>query len=376
MDEIKSLILQGLVSVNEKVDEHYKALDQDVKRIGDRLQDVEQKSATVRRDPGLVQPQGSSRVEAIKSAMNTDGFRTFRGGAMTSGPMSLGLELKALTSLQGSPETPQVGYDVQPDNIGVQTQVMRPLSILSVLQTRATTSNTIGYNRISFAGSAMAGYQEGEGTEKTEAELASAWNEAPVQTIAVHTTLSKQVLDDEPQLAQAVENLLRYGLANKVDAELMNGDGAQFHIEGLLTQATAATATATAAADRIGQVSSAMQATGYSPSVVFVNPADWFTISSERAEGDGHYVAGGWNAPASPNIYGLRVVPSAVVPIGEALVMDPAVAMVAVRQQPTVEMTREHNGNFTKNLVTILAETRLGLVVTDPAGLRSVSLTA
>lgn len=126
-------------------------------------------------------------------------------------------------------------------------------------------------------------------------------------------------------------------------------------------------------ADRIGAASAYLQAEGYTPGVVFLNPQDWFAIASERTL-QNEYVAAGWTAPASPTIYGLTAIATPSIAIGTALVMDPAVAVVGLRQSPTVEMSREHNGAFTKNLVTVLAELRLALLVMDAGGMASVSL--
>ena len=180
---------------------------------------------------------------------------------------------------------------------------------------------------------------------------------------------------DEAGLATEVDRLLRFGLADKLDRELVNGDGSAFNLSGLLTEATTHTpASGATAADIIGAAASDLAADGYAPGVVFLNPSDWFTIQSERVSGTDEYVAGGWRNVAPPSIYGLRVVQTSSIAAGTALVIDPGVVELCVRQQPTVEMSREHNQNLTKNLVTILAELRVGLLVKDGSGMLKMNI--
>jgi HK97 family phage major capsid protein len=355
-------------TIEERMKEHGEAIE----KVADNVARIEEKGVRMRSSS----PAGGKKsvVAAVKSVVASAAFAEFRDkNTVTTGPMEMEIGLKALTSLQGSPETPPAGYDVERDVLALQTPAQVPLHVLDVLTMRPTTSNTVGFPIIDFAEGSDADYQEGEGTEKTEAELASFWREASIVTIAVHTTLSKQLMDDAEGMADAIQNLLRYKLARKTDSELVSGDGAKFHIHGLLPQATVFAPTVPKAADRIGQAAATMAANGYQPRVAFVNPLDYFAIASER-DADGRYIAGGWAAPVNSPIYNMQPVLTSTMPVGSALVFDPAVATVRLRQAPTVEASRMHNGNFTKNLVTILAELRLGLLVQDPAGLLKVSL--
>ena len=177
-------------------------------------------------------------------------------------------------------------------------------------------------------------------------------------------------------LVEAVQLLLRYKLANKTDIELMTGNGAQFHIKGLLTQATAFIGGSTnKPVDRIGRAAAMLASQGYSPNVVFINPLDYFDFASERSAGDGQYVAGGWSRPTNSPIYELTPVRTMAVPVGQSLVTDTAVLKVLMRERPNIQFGWV-NDQFTRNLVTILAELRLGLLALDPKALLKVSLAA
>jgi HK97 family phage major capsid protein len=101
-----------------------------------------------------------------------------------------------------------------------------------------------------------------------------------------------------------------------------------------------------------------------------------FSIQSERSEDGAAYVAAGWASPARPALYGTPVVSTAAVPVGFALVIDARYAYIADREVVSVRMTESNKDDFERNLVTIRAEMRIGLVVLDPMAVRSVSIAA
>jgi HK97 family phage major capsid protein len=359
----------------EAVEAKLQSQDNTLANINAAIIEIAQKGVT-HPGAGLLHGRVGTIKAAIDGAMKSEAFRAFKEAkAISSGPMEIAV--KALTSLQGNPASEPTGVDVTRVDLGVQTQVFKPIRVFETIpQRQVTTGNAIGFNKISFvSGTNDADYQDGEGEEKAEQDLIAQWIEAPIVTIAVHTTLSKQVLDDESQLTRAVENLLRYGLAEKVDRELLNGPGTARTIDGMVTQATpfVGSTSDSAPADRIGAAAASMSGQGYAPSVVYLNPQDWFAIASERTA-EGEYVVAGWNTPAAPTIYTMRVVATPSITQGTALIVDPAVAEIGMRQSAEVTMSREHNGNLTKNLVTILAELRLALLVMDSGGLVTVDL--
>lgn len=318
---------------------------------------------------------------AIKSAVSSDAVRRFAAGeSITSGKVAVAVALKSiLTSLQNSPLTEPAGVDITRQDLGMQLQVRRQTRVFESLPTVQATSNRIGFNRLSFAGGPTqndADYQGVEGAEKAEQSMVAEWIEAPIVTVAAHSTFSTQVLSDAPQLERAVDALLRYSLLDFVDRQILNGPGGAQEMDGLLTQAPAfavSSSDPTPPVDRIGAAAAALSALGYAPNVVYLSHADWFKFMSERTQ-DGEYIGGGWANPNAPTIYGLTAIPTASIADGTALVLDTGVAQLAVRETPTVEFSREHNGNFTKNLVTVLVEARMGLLVNDPNGMRTVDV--
>ncbi|HBS57565.1 MAG TPA: hypothetical protein DEA38_17810 [Stenotrophomonas sp.] len=352
-------------SVDTKLDAQREELD----KLADKVLIMEEKG--VKLAPGARRKQ-ESVSDAITKALKDEQFQQFSAGKLqSSGKLELDIGLKALTSLQGSPETPQAGFDVQTDVMPIQTSVQQRLRVLDVLPQRDTTSNKVGYPLLDFS-EGDADYQEGEGTRKAEAKFKAEWDEASIATIAVHTEVSKQVMDDVAGLSETIQLLLRYKLTSKSDIELMSGDGAQFHIKGLLTQAATFAGGTGKAVDHIGRAGALLSSQGYQPNIVFVNPLDYFDFSSERAT-DGQYIAGGWSRPTNSPIYNLTPVQTMAVPVGQALVLDTNVTKVLMRERPSITFGWV-NDQMVRNLITILAELRLGLLVLDRKGMLKVDL--
>jgi HK97 family phage major capsid protein len=263
-------------------------------------------------------------------------------------------------------------YNNQPNRVdGLFGVARRKLSLIDLLPGLDVTSQTFEFVRIG-AYTSNAAVQVAEGDAKAKSDVPSSVISANISTIAHYTKASLQVLSDASALMQQVNNLLRYGVLDKLENELINGAGTAGKISGLLTQATAATTGATANADKIGQAKTQLESAGWMPGMIVLNPTNWFTIMSERSA-DG-YVLGSPRDPAPASLWGVPVVTSPSLAAGTALVLDPQQTALLQRQQVTMAASREDGANFTTNMVTILAELRAGLAVFAPAAVLKVTL--
>lgn len=304
----------------------------------------------------------------------SEGFKSFQNGARSSGQIDLALSVKALTSLQGSTSSPAEGIDVQSERaIGLYGNPLRPLSLFDVLPSRPISSNALSFTRMQNFVNA-ADVQSGEGSLKAEQEITPQLVTAPVATVAVHHTASKQVLEDEPGLLLTLTQLLQHGALDAAERQIISGAGGSFEISGLATEATVFVPTVSPMADRIGQCLAYMSNSGYAPDLVLVNPLDWFSIRAERSISTDEYIGPGWNAPTVQTVYGAKVVASAAVTAGTALCVDSRFVSLLDRQQATVELSREDGDNFRRNLITLLAELRVGCAVFDGKAVQSIDL--
>src|SRR5690606_29707971 len=121
---------------------------------------------------------------------------------------------------------------------------------------------------------------------------------------------SRQILDDAAQLRTYIDGRLRYGLAFKEEAQLLNGDGTGQNLLGIVPQATAYSAEFTpdsaTAIDtmRLAMLQAALAeypATGH-----VMHPTDWARIELTKDAG-GQYIIGVPQGTASPTLWGLPV---------------------------------------------------------------------
>lgn len=337
-----------------------------VAELRERITELEQKGSTGP-DDGHHVVKADAKA-AYTKAMDTDAFRSFKEGKTSStGKIELDISLKAVTSATAPAPVQQQSAIVGPPE--------RSLSLLDLLPSAPVISNTYEAPVLSSDALSSSGYQEGEGAAKPEGSFSVSWNPFGIATIAQHVTVSRQLLDDMQLLGATIDRLMKYKLRRKIEAELLAGDGLANHIKGLLTYNVPVTSTVgLGAADRIGEAAAAMEDEGYSPQVAVLKAAEMFSIESEREATTAAYVAGGWNRPAAANLWGSRIVKNGSMPANTGLVLDLGWLSLLDRQAPTVELSRDHSDNFTKNMVTILCEARVGLYVADAAAIREVTL--
>ncbi len=279
----------------------------------------------------------------------------------------------ALTNV-GVGQAGDTSIPTNPDRRGVVGPVLAPLSLLSVLPSRPTSSNTVEFVQLNATGDAEEQIKEGD--EKAELEFSGALKKANIVTIAGHTTASKQVLADESALSQQIDRVIAHKVFSRLENQIINGPGGDGRINGLLNQATAfAPAIGETPADRIGEALVTMANEGYLPNLVVMNPMDWFRIQLTRKnDQDDEYVFGSPTMPVPPSLWNSRIVTNPNLAAGTALVIDTSFVTVLDREQMSISATNTHADYFIRNLVKILGELRAGLEVLDVKAVRKFTL--
>ncbi len=363
-------INQSLVAVGAQLEE--RKIQEGA--INARLNAVEQ--AVVSRPRGGHQSAETGSSVVAQEISASSGFKSIQSGLPTSGRMTVQQGLKAAITNPGRGQTGDKDLSQRPYRApGILMEQPQKLTLLDVLKVIPVDSQT--YEYIMLDGYVnQAGYQLKEGDLKAEAgEFKGLVKRAEVSTIAHWLPASKQVIDDDAELERAINFILSTSCAQKLEHELMNGAGGEGEITGLIPQAQAFTPTATKAADRIGEAVTDLSAKGFSADVILLHPSDWFLIASERAEsGNGQYTLGSPRDPSPLTLWGAPVALSPSMTQGKALLFDREMVALLDRQAVTVELSRHDGDNFKRNMVTILAELRAGLVVFAPSATRLLDL--
>src|SRR5690606_23681272 len=112
------------------------------------------------------------------------------------------------------------------------------------------------------------------------------------------------------------------------------------------------------------------------PELILLNPVDAeiFDLSNETSAGLHAVDTDGGVAQGSPRTaWGLRQVRTNAVASGTAVLIDPMAATILDRMQVTFFTTDSHGSNFAYDVLTTLAEMRLGLSVPKPTGICTVT---
>lgn len=330
--------------------------------LADRLLQIEQKASA--------QPEAKTNESWGEQFVKNARYADFAGGNLNK------LRVEVKNTLVGS------DVNVAPDRKpGIVSGAYLPFSMEQLLPSTTTSSNAIEFTRENvFTNSAA---EAAEAAQKAESALTWTLVNMPVSTVAHWIKISKQLAADNTALAAYVNTRMRYGVDQKVDTQLVVGNGVAPNISGTFIAAnytahgyTAANITAFPATTLkrfalIRKVIGDLYAAGFPATAVLLNPADWASMEIELmtvAAGQTLYSVG---AGGEPRLFGLPVVQSIGLTAGNFQVGAFGEAyMVYNREGVTVEMSDSDGDNFQKNLVTLRAERRLALATEKPAAVR------
>lgn len=337
------------------------------RELADRILQIEQKG-TAKSDPE--QKSETWGEQFVKSARYAD----FAGGQMAK------LRVEVKNTLTGSDTT------VAPNRLaGVVGGAFLRFSMENLLPSTTTTSNAIEFTKeATFTNSAA---EAAEGTQKGESALTWSLVNMPVSTVAHWIKISKQLAADAPALAAYVDTRMRYGVNQKVDTQLVVGDGTAPNISGTYDTGnftahgyTNAALTAISSTFKklvlIRKVMADLYVAGFPADAIVLNPADWATIEIElltTAAGQTLYSVSDGGVP---RLFGIPIVQAIGMAADTFQVGRFSEAyMLYNREGVTVEMSDSDSDNFTKNLITLRAERRLALATEKPAAVRGGDLT-
>lgn len=339
------------------------------RELADRLQSLEQKG-TQRKDD---EPASQSWGEQLVKSEQYTGRLHLLGKNLKIG--SVGIEIK--NTLVGADAT--VAPDRRP---GIVAGAFQPFSMEQLIPSTTTSSNAIEFTRENvFTNNAA---EAAEGATKAESALTWTLVNMPVSTVAHWIKISKQLAADAPALAAYVNTRMRYGVNQKVDVQLVVGDGTAPNISGTYDSgnytahgyANAALGSTLKKLVLIRKIMADLYAAGYPADAIVLNPADWATIEIElftTAAGQTLYSV---NDAGQARLFGVPVIQAIGMAADTFQVGRFSEAyMVYNREGVVVEMSDSDGDNFTKNLITLRAERRLALATEKPAAVRGGDLT-
>jgi len=342
----------------------------EMKRIGDevgakqlefqaRIQELEQKSA---RRGGASGPLGTIATKSIGSQIkDMPELEMFRKGSTPT--TRIPLELKSIVSDGATPNITPFAQNVP----GIQAPQVRRLTIEALIPSTPVTTSSVQWLRESAFTNAAAAQKKQLDT-KAESNLTFENKSAEIATIAHFVTASKQVLDDQNGLQAYIEQRLRFGLDLATEDQLLNGDGAEGDIGGLLLAGnhTAFDGTGlgkTTQLDYLRRAKTQLQKAFFIAGALIINPTDAESIDLLR-DAEGRFLV----APGSP-IWGMAPVVTEAIAEGQFVVADFLNSAVLWDREEASLQLGYVSDQFIKNAITLLVERRLQMSVTRPAGI-------
>jgi HK97 family phage major capsid protein len=388
-EEIKTMLESGLKALSEKqvaleksMEQYHGQLDEKSKVDNEVKSEVKQLAEDYSKINAEISALGQKLADGVKAKeesviltagdefVKSEQFKSFLNA--NSRNAIIRMEVKNTVTSGSTTSFPLNRAGIIPGNFA-------PVTIRQVLPSIGVTSNMVNSLREASWTNDAAGVAQG--AAKPESDITFEQYNVAIETVAHWIKVSNQLLADAPAVAAYINTRLRDGLAQKVDSQLLNGNGTSPQLSGLTDTGNFTAYTAVAGdllVDAINRAKYQLWAIGRAPDTVIVNPADWGAMERTReyTAGDGAYLYGMPGTFGNANPFGVQVVMSNNMAAGKFLIGQLNGSAIAYdRQGSTVEMGYI-NDDFTKNLVTIRAEERLGLGVDRPTGILYGDFTA
>ena len=209
---------------------------------------------------------------------------------------------------------------------------------------------------------------------------------ATVKTVALSKIAgimkeSDELLEDYPRLASAIDGRGKYELDLVIENALINGDGKNGNVAGILSvdgiqsgQYKKAATPAEIAETVYDAITKVQMNSGYNADGIVINPADYQKIRLHK-DSNGQYFGGGYftgaygngvNVVAQPELWGVPTVVTSAIPAGTILVGNFAAGASVLSKGGQSAATGYDGEDFSHNRVTVRVEERLALATYVP----------
>ncbi|RMC37502.1 phage major capsid protein [Paracoccus alkanivorans] len=300
--------------------------------------------------------------------VESEGFKSWADGRPRQGKADLAVKATITTSTTNAPGS--VGAATDRTRLpGIQELPRQRLVVRDLISQGRIDTAALEYIReVGFTNNAA---PVAEGVKKPGSDIQLDLVSTSAKVIAHWMKVSKQALSDVSQLRSHIDNRLLFGLAYVEEQQLLHGDGTGQNLHGIIPQATAyappvgvptegLTIIDTLRIAALQAVLAEYPATGH-----VLNPIDWAAIELTKDE-IGRHIIGQPQGNAPSSLWRLPVVETPAIIQGKFLTGAFQMgAEVFDLWDSRVEAGFE-NDDFTRNLLTLLAEERIALAVYRP----------
>lgn len=238
------------------------------------------------------------------------------------------------------------------------TAPVAPTPLLDNIPSFRVDTNAVEF--VKWAKSAGGAAVVAEKADKPSAEYAPTVTSDTLDNIAVWTQITRQMAEDQRTVMDKINNELRRDVLREEEAQAA----------AALAAATLDTATGATLLGAIRVGMAEVQANGYAPNAVLLNPADYAELDLDVM---GNTLGG---PQVGRGFWGLTPIPSSAQTAGTAVVGDFRSGIERyIRSEVSLYITDSHASTFIANVLTILAERRSLTAVVRPQALVEASVT-
>jgi HK97 family phage major capsid protein len=301
--------------------------------------------------------------------------QAFKGKTGNSGPeATLDIDLKGLM-LKTTATDVSTDDGWAPQNIRtgrVVDFVTRPIQVVDIVPQNATNQSAVvfmqetGYGTDGVTNAAEVA--EGGAYPQTDFQLTE--ESSPVRKISVYLAITDEQLEDVAQVRGYVDNRLPFMVRQRLDSQILAGDGSAPNLKGLTTYSGIQTQAkgSDATPDAVYKAMTSVRVTGGAmPNAAVFNPFDWQGIRLLRTA-DGLYIWGNPSDTGVSRIWGLQVTEAQALTAGTIIVGDFAnYSELAVKRGINVQVSNSHADYFVNGKQAMRADMRAAFVVYRPA---------
>jgi HK97 family phage major capsid protein len=359
---------------------HVRGLNDDMTEISKEVQDLKsvEKAHEASRFAGSgMQEHGDGATAPAPGGSRKSFGELFTESAAYKGRTNgVGPEIKIDVELKTLFQT-SAGFDPEEVRNGrIVESAQRPVQVMTadIIPQTTTSQSAVTYmEETTFTNTAA---EVAEGGTYPEATLALTEQSSVVRKVAVFLPVTDEQLEDEPQARGYVNNRLPFMIRQRLDSQLLVGNGTAPNLRGILnvvgiqTQAKGADPTP----DAVYKAMTKIRVTGQAmPDAAVFHPNDWQDIRLLRTT-DGIYIWGNPSDAGPERIWGLRVVQAQALTENTGLVGDfQNFSELAVRRGIDVQVSNSHGTFFIEGKQALRADIRAALVVYRPAAFCTVT---
>ncbi len=256
----------------------------------------------------------------------------------------------------------------------VVLDAQRPVEILDLIPTTTTQQVAIKFMEETTFTNTADGVAEGAVFPEATLELTE--QTTPVEKLAVFIPVTDEQLEDVSQAQGYLNNRLPFMLNQKLDTDVVLGDGISPNLEGFLNVTGIQTYALSAepVPDAIHKGITLVNVTGRaSADGILMHSNDWQDVRLLRTA-DGIYIFGSPSEVIAPRLWGLPVAVNSVITENTALVADFGnFTELSYKRGIDVQISNSHSDFFVNGKQAIRADLRAALVIYRPAALCTVT---